>query len=70
MRDWEEIIRPRLVAQTVRLQAVDVDAIGDDELERHIGALLDRLYENLALHFELHGHDLGPIARYLHAAIW
>ena len=67
--DWGHRIRPRLIERNRELQAVDLAAITDDELERHVADLLDQLYENLALHFELHGHDLGPIARYLHAAI-
>ncbi len=69
VREWDETIRPRLVERNLELQAVEVAAITDDELEGHIGELLDQLHENLELHFELHGHDLGPIARYVHAAI-
>ena len=69
VRDWEQTTRPRLVARNRELQAVDVETIDDAALDAHVGDLLDQLLENLTLHFELHGHDLGPIARYLHAAI-
>ncbi len=69
VRDWDQSTRPRLVRRNLELQAVDIGTISDAELDIHLGELLDQLHENLALHFELHGHDLGPIARYLHAAI-
>ncbi|MFW2333488.1 PEP-utilizing enzyme [Ilumatobacter sp.] len=69
VREWSERIRPRLVGRNRELQATDLAGITDPELDRHVADLLDLLHENYALHFELHGHDLGPIARYLHAAI-
>ena len=67
--DWEATIRPRLVAQNRAWQDTDLGALDDAGLERHVGDLLDQARENCELHFYLHGHDLGPIARYLHAAI-
>jgi rifampicin phosphotransferase len=67
--DWTTTIRPRLVGRNANLQAVDVDHVDDTELTRHVGELIDHLRESTELHFYLHGHDLGPIARYLHHAI-
>ncbi len=67
--EWNATIRPGIVARNTALQDVDVDVVDDDGLARHIGELLDHLRETYELHFYLHGHDLGPIARYLHAAI-
>lgn len=66
---WTETIGPELVAQNLAFQSVDVDDVDDAELSRHVGELIDHLLKNTELHFYLHGHDLGPIARYLHAAI-
>lgn len=66
---WEREMRPTLVATNTRFQAFDVDAADDDSLQAHIVGLLDHLTTTYELHFWLHGHDLGPIARYLHSAI-
>lgn len=66
---WENEIRPRVKAANLAFQGVDVTSISDAELGRHIAELLDHLREHLELHFWLHGHDLGPIAQYLHRCI-
>ena len=63
---WHREIRPSLRATNLRLQAVDLPTLTDEELRQHVGELLDQLHENFELHFWLHGHDLGPIARYLY----
>ncbi len=63
---WDSEIRPRVRAANQRLQDVDVASIDDTGLEQHVGDLLDHLREQYELHFWLHGHDLGPIARYLY----
>jgi pyruvate,water dikinase len=68
-RDWETNIRPDLHRRNREFQEFDVGNATDEALAHHIGELLDQLAENLELHFYLHGHDLGPIARYLHASI-
>lgn len=67
--DWQHRIRPELLETNRRLQGVDVGALSDDELESHVAELLDWLRVQYERHFYLHGHDLGPIARYLHHAI-
>lgn len=66
---WEREIRPRLRATNLDLQRVAPDGLPDDALQAHVDALLDRLRENYELHFWLHGHDIGPLAKYLHACI-
>ncbi len=63
---WHGEIRPSLRATNLRLQDVDPSTLTDDELRQHVGELLDQLHDNYELHFWLHGHDLGPIARYLY----
>lgn len=69
VRRWEHEIKPALVARNRALQSVDLAAAPDAMLADHVSALLDHVRETSELHFWLHGHDLGPIARYLHAAI-
>ena len=63
---WHSEIRPSLHATNLRFQEVDPSALTDPELQGHVGELLDHAHENFVLHFWLHGHDLGPIARYLY----
>jgi len=67
--EWENEIRPRLVKTNTDFQQFDVTNANDVELQSHITALLDQLRDSCELHFWLHGHDLGPIARYLHDAL-
>lgn len=69
VEEWNATIRPGIVARNTALQDIDVDGIADDALAHHVGEVIDHLRETCELHFYLHGHDLGPIARYLHAAI-
>ena len=68
-RRWDHEMRPQIRAANVAFQQVDPDALDDEALEQHIGDLLDHAREHYELHFWLHGHDLGPIARYLHVCI-
>ena len=63
---WHREIRPSLRTTNLRLQDVDISTLTDDDLRRHVDELLDHLHDNYELHFWLHGHDLGPIARYLY----
>ena len=69
VRRWESEIRPRLLAENRSLQRVDPAALDDGALQVHVGELLDLLRRNSELHFWLHGHDLGPIARYLYVSL-
>jgi phosphohistidine swiveling domain-containing protein len=66
---WEEDLRPRLTATNEEFQSFEVDVANDVDLQAHITALLDQLCNNFELHFWLHGHDLGPITRYLHSCL-
>ena len=63
---WHREIRPSLHATNLGLQRVDPSTLTDDQLRQHVGELLDHLHASFELHFWLHGHDLGPIARYLY----
>ncbi len=64
---WETQLRPAVIAENRRLQATDPEALDDAALGRHVAELLEHCRDKAELHFWLHGHDLGPIARYLHA---
>lgn len=69
VEQWHADTRPLLRATNLRFQSFDVEGSTDADLQQHITELLDQLGENFELHFYLHGHDLGPIARYLHRSI-
>jgi phosphohistidine swiveling domain-containing protein len=64
---WDRDIRPRLRDANRAFQDVDLPALSDGDLQHHVTRLLAHCREQLELHFWLHGHDLGPIARLLHA---
>jgi rifampicin phosphotransferase len=64
--EWNDEIRPRLRSANRSLQDVDLGALTDDELGAHVRRLLDHCRQQLELHFWLHGHDIGPIARLLY----
>ena len=69
VKRWNDEIRPGLSAKNRAFQDVHPESLDDDALQGHIGDLLDHLGETYELHFWLHGHDLGPIARYVHRSI-
>lgn len=66
---WETELRPRLVKINNDFQDFDVAQANDVALQAHVTQLLDQLRSNYDLHFWLHGHDLGPVARYLQMSI-
>ncbi len=73
-RPWNEVVarwhaemRPQLAARNQAFQLEFPADLDDAQLADHIGRLLDHCRETCELHFWLHGHDLGPIARYLYA---
>ena len=67
VRRWHDEIRPSLRETNLRLQDVDPSTLDNDGLRTHITELLEVLRDNFELHFWLHGHDLGPIARFLYS---
>jgi rifampicin phosphotransferase len=64
---WDREMRPRLSARNSAFQAEQPAQLDDDQLAGHLRRLLDHTRETTELHFWLHGHDLGPLARYLSA---
>ena len=63
---WHSEIRPSLRTKNLGFQDVEISTLADDELRQHVDELLAHLHDTFELHFWLHGHDLGPIARYLY----
>ncbi len=66
---WDAEIRPRLTAENRGFQHVELTTLDDPQLQQHITELLAHLRQNYELHFWLHGHDIGPIARLLYECI-
>ncbi len=66
---WDAEIRPRVRALNQAFQDADPTGLDDAALQQQISDLLDHLRNNFELHFWLHGHDLGPLARYLYESI-
>ena len=64
---WATQLRPAVIAENRRLQATNPEVLDDAPLGRHVAELLEYCRDKAEMHFWLHGHDLGPIARYLHA---
>ncbi len=66
VREWDAHTRSALVERNRGLQAIDPDELDDAALDDHVGTLLDHALAEAERHFWLHGHDIGPIARFLH----
>ena len=69
VRTWERETRPRLEERNRLFQSEQPATLDDAALADHQRRLLTHLRETTELHFWLHGYDLGPIARYLHACM-
>ncbi len=67
--EWRERTRPRLIAQNLALQDVDLSELDDILLAGHIDLLLNNLRWSFEEHFRLHTYDLGPIAKLLHMGL-
>jgi pyruvate,water dikinase len=64
---WDCELRPGLNARNRAFQSERIRELDDDALTAHVDRLLGHVRETAELHFWLHGHDLGPIARYVYA---
>ena len=58
---WETEWKPTLIADNLRLGAIDESSLADDQLADHVEALVRHLGSSTTLHFRLHTSDLGPI---------
>jgi pyruvate,water dikinase len=66
---WERELKPALVAENRRFQAIHPETLDDATLAAHIAELIGHCRRQLDLHFWLHGYDLGPLANYVHSCI-
>ncbi|MEZ5226752.1 MAG: hypothetical protein R2710_08745 [Acidimicrobiales bacterium] len=66
--EWRTIIKPRLIAENLELQSVDLGAMSDTELADHLERLVARLAALYEEHHRLHGYDLGPIGQFVVAS--
>ncbi len=69
IEQWHAEIRPRLVAENLAFQDVDLDHISDSELADHLDGLVSHLYRTWEEHHRLHCYDLGPIGQLLYAGV-
>jgi pyruvate,water dikinase len=61
LRRWEDEWKPKLVASHLANGEVDLAALDDPALARHLVELHDGLVESTTLHFRLHISDMGPL---------
>ncbi len=64
---WHTEIRPRIVAQNLALQDVELADLDDPQLADHLDTLVAHLRSTFEEHHRLHCYDLGPIGQLLHA---
>lgn len=64
---WHEEIRPRLVAENLAFQDVDLADLSNVDLADHLDRLVSHLMRTWEEHHRLHCYDLGPIGQLLHA---
>ena len=65
---WHAELRPRLEADNLAFQDVDVATLDDGALAEHVEALLRHARQSCEQHFYLHGFDLGPLGLLIHEA--
>ena len=65
VQQWTHELKPSIQRRNNAFAAVDLRSLSDGELATHYRSLLDHLHSMSDLHFWLHGHDIGPIARYV-----
>lgn len=63
---WKAEIRPAQLAANARFQADAPVDLSEISLAQRLKELTGHARSSLELHFWLHGHDLGPIGRFLH----
>jgi pyruvate,water dikinase len=61
LREWEEVCKPESIAAHRELQAVDPDALSDEELIAYLGRCRDRHSEMIYQHMRFTGAALIPI---------
>lgn len=71
LKSWEEEVKPAVIARNKELQAVDVSALSDEELLRHLEACRENHIENVYYHHYFDLAAMAPLADFLaHARDW
>jgi pyruvate,water dikinase len=71
LRDWDQTFKPRSIKRHRELQAVDPDALSDEELVAYLGACRDHHIEMIYQHMRHTGAAMVPIGDLLvHAVQW
>ena len=71
LRDWEQNLKPRSIEAHRELQAVDPDALSDQDLAEYIGRCRDRHAEMVYQHMRFTGAAIVPIGDLLaHVGDW
>lgn len=71
LADWSKPggVRHRFEANNLAIQDVDLAALDDAALVRHVHRTIDHAVVMWDHHFHLHSHDLGPVGLLLDAAV-
>ena len=68
---WREELEPSIRATNLGLQGEELGALDDADLADHVRRAHAHMAASLALHFDLHGDDLGPLGDYIaHCRDW
>lgn len=71
LRDWDETFKPESIRKHRELQAVDPDALTDEELAAYIGRCADHHAEMIYQHMRFTGAAVLPIGDFLaHVVEW
>jgi pyruvate,water dikinase len=71
LRRWEGEWKPDIVSTNLGFAEVDVAALSDADLARHLGDLHAHLRRTTSLHFRLHVSDMGPLGNLMvHLEDW
>lgn len=71
LREWDEVAKPASIARHRELQAVDVDALSDDDLAAYLEECRDHHREMAYQHMRFTGSAMLPVGDLLaHVAAW
>ena len=71
LREWEDEVKPAVIAKSKKLQAVDVASLSTDELLTHLDICRDHLIDSVYYHHYFDLAALAPLADFLaHAVEW
>lgn len=65
VREWDEVLKPRLIATLEALSAVDPTALDDEGLLEHLDGCRAALLEDMHIHFIINPTTVLPVGRFL-----